>query len=186
MNLAATLDRPLDPAEALIACARGDSSALRQLYEREAPRMIGVAMRLLRRRALAEEAVQDAFVLIFRNATSFDPARGQAMPWIYTILRNRCISILRSEARLETRAEPVGEEMASEEDDPETILSKLSDARALKHCLERLEPEKRELVLMAFVKGLTHGELAGQLGMPLGTIKSWIRRSLMTLKECLG
>jgi RNA polymerase sigma factor (sigma-70 family) len=181
-----TTATPLDPAGALLACAAGDSSALRQLYEREAPRMIGVAMRLLKRRALAEEAVQDAFVLIFRNAKSFDPARGQALPWMYTILRNRSISILRSEGRLETRAEPIGEEMASEDDDPETVFSKLSDAKALKHCLERLEPEKRELVLLAFVKGLTHGELAGRLGVPLGTIKSWIRRSLMTLKECLA
>jgi RNA polymerase sigma factor (sigma-70 family) len=177
---------PLTPAEALMACAGGDTTALRQLYEQEAPRMIGVAMRLLKRRALAEEAVQDTFVLIHRNAASFDPARGQALPWIYTILRNRSISILRSEGRMETQAEPLGEEMASEEDDPETVLSKLSDAHALKHCLERLEPARRELVLLAFVKGLTHGELAGRMNMPLGTIKSWIRRSLMTLKECLG
>ena len=182
MNMTATFDA----AEAIMACAAGDTSALRQLYEREAPRMIGVAMRLLKRRALAEEAVQDAFVLIFRNAASFDPARGQALPWIYTILRNRCLSILRSEGRMDTRAEPLAEDLASEEDDPEMILSKLSDAKALKHCLEKLEPEKRELVLMAFVKGMTHGELAGRLDVPLGTIKSWMRRSLMTLKGCLG
>ena len=176
----------LEPGQALLACAAGDKSALRQLYEREAPRMIGVAMRLLKRRALAEEAVQDAFVLIWRNAAMFDPARGKALPWIYTILRNRSLSILRNEGRLETRADPIGEELASEDDDPETVLSKLSDAKALKHCLERLEPERRELVMLAFVKGLTHGELAGRMNMPLGTIKSWIRRSLMTLKECLA
>jgi RNA polymerase sigma-70 factor (ECF subfamily) len=175
-----------DPAAALAACAGGDKAALRALYEREAPRMIGVAMRLLRRRALAEEAVQDAFVLVWRKAASFDPARGDAMPWLYTILRNRCLSILRSESRMETRETPVGEEQPSEDDDPETILSKLSDAKALKHCLAKLEPKRRELVLMAFVQGLTHGELAGRLGVPLGTIKSWVRRSLITLKECLG
>ncbi|MGL4727563.1 MAG: sigma-70 family RNA polymerase sigma factor [Bosea sp. (in: a-proteobacteria)] len=175
-----------NPATALAACASGDKAALRLIYEREAPRMVGVAMRLLKRRALAEEAVQDAFVLVWRNAASFDPARGDALPWLYTILRNRCLSILRTENRMETREEPVGEEQASEEDDPETVLSKLSDAKALKHCLTKLEPERRELVLLAFVQGLTHGELAGRLGVPLGTIKSWIRRSLISLKECLG
>ncbi len=177
---------PFNPAAALAACASGDKAALRALYEREAPRMIGVALRLLKRRALAEEAVQDAFVLVWRNAASFDPARGEALPWLYTILRNRCLTILRSENRMETREEPIGEEQASEEDNPETILARLSDEKALKHCLGRLEPKRRELVLMAFVQGLTHGELAGRLGVPLGTIKSWIRRSLITLKECLG
>jgi RNA polymerase sigma factor (sigma-70 family) len=175
-----------DPTRALTACAGGDRQALRRLYDAEAPRMIGVAMRMLKRRALAEEAVQDAFVLIWRHAARFDPERGQALPWIYTILRNRSLSILRGESRMETRAEPVGDEVASEDDDPETILSKLSDARALKHCLEKLEPQRRELVMLAFVKGLTHGELAGRLNMPLGTIKSWIRRSLVSLKECLA
>jgi RNA polymerase sigma-70 factor (ECF subfamily) len=175
-----------DPAAALMACAGGDRAALRALYEREGPRMIGVAMRIVRRRALAEEAVQDAFVLVWRKAASFDPSRGDAMPWLYTILRNRCLSILRSESRMETRETPIGEEQPSEDDDPETILSKLSDAKALKHCLARLEPKRRELVLLAFVQGLTHGELAGKLGVPLGTIKSWVRRSLITLKECLG
>lgn len=148
--------------------------------------MLGVAIRLLKRRSLAEEAVQDAFVLVWRHAGSFDPAKGDALPWLYTLLRNRCLSILRSESRLVTSAEPMGEEQASDEDDPETVMSKLSDQKALRHCLEKLEPARREAVILAFVQGLTHGELAGRLGMPLGTLKSWIRRSLISLKECLG
>lgn len=175
-----------DATVLLRACAGGDRAALKQLYEQEAPRMLGVAIRLLKRRPLAEEAVQDAFVLIWRHAASFDPARGEAQAWLYTLLRNRCLSILRTENRLETRDDPVGEDQASPEDDPETVLSKLSDQKALRHCLERLEPQRRQAVLMAFVQGLTHGELAGRLGMPLGTLKSWIRRSLLTLRECLG
>lgn len=172
--------------QALLACASGDKSALRRIYDAESPRMLGVAQRLLKRRALAEEAVQDAFVLIWRHAARFDPARGAGLTWIYAILRNRSLSILRDERRTETSDTPIAEEMASEEDDPETVMSKLSDASALRACLETLPPQRRSLVLLAFVQGLTHGEIAGRLKMPMGTVKSWIRRSLISLRECLG
>lgn len=171
---------------ALLACAAGDKNALRRIYEAESPRMLGVAQRLLKRRALAEEAVQDAFVLIFRHAGRFDPERGAGLTWIYAILRNRSLSILRDEKRTETSDTPIAEETASEEDDPETVMAKLSDATALRGCLEMLPPQRRGLVLLAFVQGLTHGEIAGRLKLPLGTVKSWIRRSLLSLKECLG
>lgn len=175
-----------DIEAALLACASGDKSALRRIYDAESPRMLGVAQRLLRRRAVAEEAVQDAFVLIWRHAARFDPERGSGLTWIYAILRNRSLSILRDEKRTETSDTPVAEETASEEDDPETVMSKLSDARALQACLEALPAQRRGIVLLAFVQGLTHGEIAGRLKMPIGTVKSWIRRSLMVLKECLG
>lgn len=148
--------------------------------------MVGVALRILRRRALAEEAVQDTFVLVWRNAARFDPQRGGGLTWIYAILRNRSLSILRDEKRMETSDTPVAEETASEEDDPETVMAKLSDARALQACLEILPTQRRDLVLLAFVRGLSHGEIAGRLRMPIGTVKSWIRRSLLSLKECLG
>ena len=171
---------------ALLACAAGDKLALRRIYDAESPRMLGVAQRLLKRRALAEEAVQDAFVLIWRHAARFDPQRGGGLTWIYAILRNRSLSILRDERRTETSDTPVAEEAASEEDDPETVMSKLSDAKALRGCLETLTPQRRGIVLLAFVQGLTHGEIAGKLSLPIGTVKSWIRRSLISLKECLG
>lgn len=171
---------------ALLACAAGDKSALRRIYDAESPRMIGVALRMLKRRALAEEAVQDAFVLVWRHAARFDPQRGSGLTWLYAILRNRSLSILRDEKRTETSATPVTEDTASEEDDPETVMARLSDAKALHACLDRLPPQRRGLVLLAFVQGLSHGEIAGRLGLPLGSVKSWIRRSLLTLKECLG
>jgi RNA polymerase sigma factor (sigma-70 family) len=171
---------------ALLACASGDKSALKRIYDAESPRMVGVAQRLLKRRALAEEAVQDAFILIWRHAARFDPQRGGGLTWIYAILRNRSLSILRDEKRTETSDRPIAEETASEEDDPETVMSKLTDAKALHGCLEMLPPQRRGIVLLAFVQGLTHGEIAGRLRMPIGTVKSWIRRSLISLKECLG
>ncbi|PZN92640.1 MAG: RNA polymerase subunit sigma [Hyphomicrobiales bacterium] len=170
----------------LLACAAGEKSALKRIYDAESARMLGVAHRLLKRRALAEEAVQDAFVLIWRHATRFDPQRGAGLTWIYAILRNRSLSILRDEKRTETRDDPIGEFVASDEDDPETVMARLSDAKALHACLETLQADRRGMVLLAFVQGLTHGEIAGKLSMPLGTVKTWIRRSLITLRACLG
>jgi RNA polymerase sigma-70 factor (ECF subfamily) len=170
----------------IMACAAGDRGALKALYDVEAARMTGVAVRLLKRRSLAEEAVHDAFLHIWKGAATFDPARGAGKGWIYAVLRHRALAILRDEARLETREAPLDEEIASEEDDPETVIARLMDSERLRHCLEGLEPKRRQSVVLAFVNGLSHGELAGRLGVPLGTVKSWIRRSLERLKECLA
>jgi RNA polymerase sigma-70 factor (ECF subfamily) len=175
-----------DLKHALRGCARGDRTALRAIYDSEAPRMIGVAMRLLRRRALAEEAVHDTFLQVWKKADSFDPARGEARSWIYAILRNRALNILRGETRtdLVDDFEPMG--LVSEEENAEAVMMRLSDTGSLKRCLERLEPARRQAITLAYIHGLSHGELAGRLGVPLGTIKSWIRRSLISLRECMA
>jgi RNA polymerase sigma-70 factor, ECF subfamily len=175
-----------DYEAALTACAKGDRRAFRALYEREGPKMLGVAMRLLRRSSLAEDAVQDAFVNIWNKAASFDPAAGSAKGWMYTILRNRALNMLRTEGRLDFQDDFEALGLTSEDEDPETVMSGLSDASALRRCLEGLDPRRRAILVLAYVHGLTHGELAGKLGVPLGTMKSWIRRSLLSLKECLG
>jgi RNA polymerase sigma factor (sigma-70 family) len=186
----AVLGKAASPAsdlnDTLRLVAQGDRAALRRIYDGEAPRMLGVAMRLLRRRALAEEAVHDAFVQVWQKAGSFDPARGEARTWLYAILRHRALNILRGEARTELvdNLEPMG--LEAPEEDAETLVIRLSDTGALRRCLERLEPVRRQAILLAFMQGLSHGELAGRFGVPLGTMKSWIRRSLVVLKECMG
>lgn len=169
---------------ALSRCATGDRAALRAIYEAEAARMLGVAQRILRRRALAEEAVHDAFVQIWRKAESFDPRLGPARAWIYAVLRNRALNILRDESRTEPTADPEALGLVSE-DDPEAVVLGLSEADALRRCLERLEPKRRAAIVLAYTQGLTHSELAGRFGLPLGTVKSWMRRGLIALKECL-
>jgi RNA polymerase sigma-70 factor (ECF subfamily) len=172
---------------AIIArCAAGDRSALRRLFDTEAPRMIGVAERILKRRALAEEATQDAFVQVWRRAGSFDASLGSGRTWLYTILRNRSLNILRDESRTEFTGEQEPFDRASEDDDPETVIVKLGEASRLRACLEKLEPARRQAIVLAYANGLSHGELAGRLGIPLGTIKSWIRRSMTTLKDCMA
>lgn len=181
-----TPDEEMDLAGALRRCANGDRSALRAIYDAEAPRMLGVALRLLRRQALAEEAVQDTFVQIWQRAGSFDPARGAARTWLYAVLRHRALNILRGEARTDLVQDFEPMALASEDEDPEAIVSRLSEAGLLRRCLERLEPNRRQMIVLAYVHGLSHGEIAGRLHAPLGTVKSWIRRSLLTLRECLG
>jgi RNA polymerase sigma factor (sigma-70 family) len=175
-----------DLQDALRRVARGDRLAVRVIYDAEAPRMLGVAMRLLRRRALAEEAVHDTFVQIWLKAASFDPTRGQARTWLYAILRNRALNILRDESRTDLVDDFGPMDLKAPGDDAETIVMRLSDSGALKRCLERLDPVRRQAILLAYVEGLSHGELAGRLGVPLGTAKSWIRRALLVLKECMA
>jgi RNA polymerase sigma factor (sigma-70 family) len=165
---------------AIIRCATGERSALRVIYDLEAARMVGVAMRILRRRDLAEEATH-AFMRIWRSARTFDPSRGSARAWIYTIVRNQALTILRDEGRFGAD-EPTDNEMP----EPNSALARLPESSALRHCLERLDTGRRSAIVLAYVHGFSHGELAGRLGVPLGTIKSWIRRGLVSLQECLG
>ncbi len=172
-------------AEALHGCARGERASLHRLYEHLAPKMTGVALRMLRRRDLADEVVHDTFLRIWEKAGSYDPARGKASTWAFTVLRNTALNVLRGERRIELVEDYDAIEPASEEADAESLLVALSETSALKRCLDRLEPMRRRAILLAYLRGLTHGELAGRLGVPLGTAKAWIRRSLRTLKDCL-
>jgi len=184
MTMSSTADGATEAqiAAALARCADGDRTALRVIYDIEAGRMVGVARRMLRRQDLAEEAVQDTFMRMWRAARSFEPARGVARTWLYAILRNSTISILRDEGRFVSDPE-IGEDAAPA---TENALARLPESSALRRCLEQLDTERRAVVILAYVHGLSHGELAGRLGVPLGTVKSWVRRSLISLQECMG
>ncbi len=176
----------IDLDDALRRCAGGDGAALRAIYDAEAPRMLGVALRILRRPALAEEAVHDAFVQVWQRAASFDAARGGGRTWLYAVLRHRALNILRGEVRTDLVDDFEPMNLVSGEEDPEEVVERLSDASALRRCLERLEPARRRLVVLSYMHGLSHGELAARVGVPLGTMKSWLRRSLLALRECLA
>lgn len=167
-------------AAAITRCAAGERAAVRVIYDLEAARMVGVARRILKRQDLAEEAVQDCFMRVWRAARSFDPQKGAARSWLYTILRNCALSILRDEGRF------VSDDEKIEDAATENALSLLPESNALRRCLEQLDPERQSVVVLAYVHGLSHGELAGKLGVPLGTVKSWVRRSLISLQECMG
>ena len=183
-----TTEAPADSAieaqvsAAIARCAAGERAALRVIYDIEAGRMVGVARRMLRRQDLAEEAVQDAFMRLWRSARTYDPQKGAARSWLYAILRNCALTILRDESRFTADEGAAGEAAPM----TENALTRLPENSALRRCLERLDAPRRTVVVLAYVHGLSHGELAGRLGVPLGTVKSWVRRSLISLQECMG
>jgi RNA polymerase sigma-70 factor (ECF subfamily) len=168
-------------AAALARCAAGERAGLKVIYDIEAARMAGVARRMLRRQDLAEEAVQDAFMRVWRAARTFDPRKGAARTWLYAILRNCALTILRDEGRF-TDSDKADDAAPA----AESALVRLPESNALRRCLEKLDVQRRSVVVLAYVHGLSHGELAGRLGVPLGTVKSWVRRSLISLQECMG
>lgn len=173
-----------DYAGKLEACARGDQRALRDLFEREGPRLTGVAMRILHRRDLAEEAVQDGFVRIWKNAARFDRTLGSARGWIYAIIRYRALNMLRDSAR-EDAVDPSELDRMRDEAIEQVGEDLDSDGR-LGHCLDTLDQRPRKAILLAYVLGLTHGEVAGRMHVPLGTAKAWIRRALASLRDCMS
>ena len=175
-----------DPnALALVACAGGDRAALKAIYDREGPKLLAVALRIVRRRDVAEEVLQDAFVQIWRKAQSFDPALGSGRAWIFTIVRNRALNQLRDDRHVPVEDE-VLEAAVARDGEIDDAYERLAETSTLRRCLGRLEPERRRAVLLAYVQGLTHGEIAGRIGAPLGTVKAWIRRSLLSLRECMS
>lgn len=167
----------------LLRCATGDRAAFRALYDAQSARLHGLAMRITRDPALAADATHDAFVQVWNQAVRFDPARGAAAAWLTSIVRYRALDITRRRVR-----EHAGYEAPEQEDESPSALALLESSEAgtaLHRCLSELEPERRALLLQAFTEGLSHSDIAEKTGTPLGTIKSWIRRSLASLKRCL-
>ena len=179
------MDAEFDYGAALAGCVRGDRAALKALYDAEAPQLLGVALRILRRRELAEDAVQDAFVLIWRHAAQYDRARGSPRGWINAIVRNRALSMIRDGSR-EEPTEAADIDALRESDAIAAAFRGFDDRSRLKRCLGRLDAVKRDCVMMAYLYGYTHGEIAGRMGVPLGTAKAWVRRGLRTLRECMS
>ena len=171
---------------ALAACARGDRQALHRIFEWEAGRLLAIAQRIVRRRDLAEEVVQDAFIRIWTHAHQYAPDRGSARGWIYAIVRNRSLNLIRDGRREQTVDEIETLTDGASVDEAMTAWHRLDQDDRLRACMGGLDEEKRRGILMAYVAGYSHGEIAGILRIPLGTAKSWIRRGLARLRECLG
>ena len=173
---------------ALRACSQGNREGLRLIFDREAGRLVAVAERIVRRRDLAEEVVQDAFIRIWNNAHQYRQDRGSARGWIYAIVRNRALNMLRDSRREDLVAESDLEALTHAQHVDEIMASwhRLEETSRLRDCLAALEETRRRGILMAYVGGYTHGEIAGRLKLPLGTAKSWIRRGLSTLRECMA
>ena len=163
--------------------SRGDKAAFAALYKQTAAKLFGIALRITRHREVAEEVLQESFIAVWERASDYDLARGSAMSWLTTIVRHCAIDHSRRRAaRPESRSTPatwLPALAASESADRGAELN------ALQRCLGELDEQPRRAVMLAYLYGLTREEIAAELAAPLGTIKSWIRRSLERLKRCL-
>lgn len=169
-------------------CAGGDSAALSTLYNEVAPQLFSVLLRILHRRDLAEEALQEVFMSVWRHAASYRPTRGSPMAWLTSIARYRALDVRRSlkSDRFSTDLSVVEETVAAVGTDLLEQASLSSDAHRLDECMKHLTPQQDQAIRLAFIGGLTHEEVAGRIGSPIGTVKSWVRRGLQALKSCLG
>ena len=188
-------ERSLALSQLLARTGLGDRAAFASLYEQTSSHLLGVVLRIHRDRAQAEDILQEVYVNVWRAAKSFDAAQSQPLTWLTSIARNRAIDSLRrtnTQPQLQTNFSNPDQEdsdvydiVASDAPGPLDLLSRASDARALSSCMEGLSPQQRQSVALAFFDGLSHAEVAYSMRQPLGTVKSWMRRALLTLKGCL-
>ncbi|MGE5260396.1 MAG: sigma-70 family RNA polymerase sigma factor [Actinomycetota bacterium] len=171
---------------AIRRAASGDRAALRLIYDETAAKLFGVCLRILHDRSEAEDVLQEVYLTVWRKAGGFDESKASPITWLVAIARNRAIDRMRSSG-ISRRSEPI--EVAETVLDPsplaeEVVVSKQEQAR-LATCLDELEPRQADAIRQAFIGGATYEELARARNVPLGTIKSLIRRGLAKLRACL-
>lgn len=183
MSGQATDTRPLEAL--LAAVGEGDREAFATLYARTSAKLYGTILRILPEGGKAEDALQDIYARIWRVAASYDPSRGRPITWLAAIARNRALDVLRSERGGAGRARIVdvdADTLAAIPDEHHDA----AESAALARCLDRLDPVHRECILLAYLDGATREELGARFGKPTGTIKSWLSRGLLALRECLS
>jgi RNA polymerase sigma-70 factor (ECF subfamily) len=176
-----------DPvAHLLQATARADRAAFRSLYSATSAKLMGVLLRILGDRAEAEEALQEVYTRVWLKAARFDAARGRGMTWLIALTRNLAIDRLRQRPD----APHDGDEALAEVSDPtpraETRLIATGEARRIQDCLDQLPPDRATALKGAYITGRSYADLAEAAGVPLNTMRTWLRRSLLALKECMG
>jgi RNA polymerase sigma-70 factor (ECF subfamily) len=185
--LTTDVDPPSDAVEALLQrCAAHDRRAFEELYRIAAPRLLACLLAILRKRDLAEEALQDVMVRIWQRAGQFDGYRGRPMAWLVSIARYHAIDRLRGRRPLVA----IDAAIEATLDDARAleVIDEAESGRthiALERCLRLLSPEQRRCVVLAYSHGCSHDEIASTLASPLGTVKSWVRRGLSALRRCL-
>lgn len=184
-----------NPDSTLIALleriARQDQAALKNLYDACAGKLYGLALRVVTQRELAEDVLQEAFMSIWHSAPDYHATLSPPMAWMGLIVRSRALDLLRRRAaeRMHLRDEidpELADTLDGEGPTPQDTAQASEQAWALNQCLSRLERKQRELVNLAYLRELSHSELASQLQLPLGTVKTWIRRGLEQLRLCMA
>lgn len=172
----------------LAATAKGDQPSFRQLYQASSPHLFGLLLRMLKRRDWAEEALQDCYLKVWQKAETYAPDKGAPLTWLMTVARYRALDLLRIK-RPEVEMPEEGEEapltFEDQSEDPQARAVEQEGLGQLQDCMKGLQTEEQRSVLLAYYEGYTHQELAAAMKAPLGTVKSWVRRGLQKLRECL-
>jgi len=189
---------PADLATLLARVGLGDRAAFGTLYRATSAHLFGVVLRINPDRGQAEDVLQEIYVNVWRSAGGFDAARAQPMTWLTSIARNGAIdSLRRAKARVRTVSThlvseeegdeaDLAEQVPSDEAGPLELLQRAAERRDVAHCVGQLSAEQQQCVALAYYQGLSHSEVADHLAQPLGTVKSWLRRALLALKDCLA
>ncbi len=178
-----TLENPL--AELMSRIADGDRAALRQLYDATSAKLFGVCLRILSNRDESEDVLQEVYITIWRRADRFEAGRASVITWVSTIARNRAIDRLRARGPLAYAEQVDDMEIADGAESAHAILEAAQSGEALGRCLSTLDDRTEKVIRTAFFEGVTYEALAQRMATPLGTVKSWVRRGLLKLKECL-
>jgi len=179
----------LTPAELvwlIAAVAKGDEAAFERLYAATRAKLYGVVLRILRRQDLAEEVIQETYVKIWSSAGQFNPGLSSPITWMASIARNRAIDLVRKKSEQSIEEEPTAMEVAADNADPLARREMTEELKRLLECVGRLEPAREKLVLLAYYNGWRRDQLAANFDAPVTTVKTWLRRSMMEIRECLG
>ena len=170
----------------LAAVAKGDVAAFERLYDATRAKLYGVLLRILGRPELAEEVMQETYMKVWTMADKFDPALASPITWMVAMARHRAIDIVRKKGDVSIEEEPEAMEVAAETPPPLARREMTEELRRLLSCLGKLDPEKQRIVLLAYYSGWSREQLARKLDIPVNTIKTWLRRSLLELRGCMG
>jgi RNA polymerase sigma-70 factor (ECF subfamily) len=175
----------------LARVALADRAALRRVYDATSAHLFGVALRILGRRDLAEDVLQEAFLNVWHHAGSYQASYAQPMTWLISIVRNKALDHLRAGQRHAAEsldangADGEALQVADERPTPMQLLTAAADALAIRACMDAIDASQRQCLALAYYHGYSHSEVAEHLRAPLGSVKAWIRRGLERLKKCL-
>ena len=170
----------------LAAVAKGDQAAFERLYEATRAKLYGVLLRILGTPELADDVMQETYLKVWKTAGRFDPTIASPITWMVAIARNRAIDIVRRKGHASIEETPEAMNIAADAPAPLARREMTEELRRLLSCLGKLDPEKQRIVLLAYYSGWSREQLARKLDIPVNTIKTWLRRSLLEIRECMG
>jgi len=168
------------------AVAKGDQAAFERLYAATRAKLYGVLLRILGKPELAEEVMQETYLKVWKMAHTFDPTLASPITWMVAMARNRAIDIVRRRSEVSIEDEPEAQNVAAESAPPLARREMTEELKRLLACLGKLDPEKQRIVLLAYYSGWSREQLSTKLDIPVNTIKTWLRRSLLEIRECMG